>query len=214
MKKRITRSPGRTVKGKERPGLLARGETTLESAGDLQAFLATQAATADQPRPLWLRQCEAFEAFARQFTDEQAAARELALGASLPLTTYGKAGEVVWWADCLRQRIADRSPAGEVANVAMTLAGKMIELTILANEEALIVGGEALAPKTAATLANRELADERWKKVQAAAEDVWREHPKMSKSRVAEILIARELTQDLSFDVVRKGLIKPTTKQK
>jgi len=214
MKKRVVRSPGRTVKGKERPGLLARQETVLESPDELRAFLVAQAAPSEQHRPLWIRQCDSFEAFARQFTDVQFVDHELASGVTTPLSANGKAGEVIWWADCLRQRIAAGATTAEVADVAMTLAGKMVELTVLANEDALIVGSESLAPKKAATDAHQLLAEERWAKIQKAAVDVWREHPRWTKTSVADELEDRQLTFGIAAEYVRKKIRKPakTTK--
>ena len=145
MRKLIVRSPGRTPKrGKKQPGILARGVIEFESPEELERSFETL-----PEQPFWDRQCAEFEAFARRFSNAPK------MSAS-DLTAPEIAGEVLWWAGCLRESLSRSQSGLDIVFVAMNLAGKMVQLTIAANEQALLVGQDQTAPRRFSERAKHE----------------------------------------------------------
>ena len=201
MKERLIRSPGRKPpKGEEQAGVLARHEIEFESPTELERHMKSLAEDTDK-RPFWDRQCTLFEQFARRFSD-----RELMIGG---LTVEGKASEVLWWAGCLRTNMARGDGAHNVADSSMRLMAKIMELTVLANEPALLVGQNKIAVGSALTIHKQKKADTRLPALQKAATNIWSTHPRWKINAVAAEIVARKKSKGLKASYIAKLIKKP-----
>lgn len=194
MKELIVRSPGRTPKrGKKQPGIMTRKIEVLESTAAFTEYVENNVSN-------WVGQCEIFEKCAQQYMQGPTPIQP-------ELTVRGIAEQVLVWTRQLRDVVATNGPAPRVAFVALSLAGRMIELVTLLKEQALLVGDDQISrPKQAGIIPKIGAREIEWARWKVEANRIRKDQPKLkSESRIAELVKAR-LRLGESKDTIRKRI--------